>query len=33
MIELLKWKLIDLLVRHRVLAPCYVRADSRRYRR
>ena len=36
MTEKIKWMLIDLLIRHRVLAPCYVRSDrrySRRYMR
>jgi len=33
MIETLKWKIIELLIRYRVLAPCYVRADRRRTRR
>ncbi len=32
MIKSLKWMLIELLIRHRVLAPCRVRAD-RSYRR
>ena len=30
---IIKWKIIDLLIRYRVLAPCYVRKDNRRYRR
>jgi len=30
MIETLKWKIIELLIRYRVLAPCYVRTDRRR---
>ena len=29
MIETLKWKIIELLIRYRVLAPCYVRTGSR----
>lgn len=33
MIEMLKWKMIDLLIRYRVLAPCYVRSDRRTFRR
>lgn len=33
MIETLKWKIIELLILYRVLAPCYVRTDRRRIRR
>lgn len=33
MIEALKWKIIELLIRHRVLAPCYVRNNTRKFRR